>query len=413
MVGPLEILGAVAGAGAIAVALPIAVFAVECGAALLPLGRDRELKPGSAAEGGAPERSPRLAILVPAHNEALNLGATLAGLLPELGPADRLVVVADNCEDATAQIAIAAGAIAIERTDPVRRGKGYALDFGLRYLAQDPPAVVVVIDADCEVTPGAIGRIAQLANARQRPVQALYLMDVPPNPSPARRVSALAFAVKNWARPRGLRRLGLPCLLTGTGMAFPWRAIAALDLASGNLVEDMQMGIDLTIAGTPPLFCPQARVTSRLPSGEAAATGQRTRWEHGHLQTIRQVVPPLLGRAIASGRLDLLALALEISVPPLSLLVGLWLAIAAFTSTLGAMGGPLWPAAISLLSGLLLTLAVAIAWWKFGRPFLPPQQILAIPRYLLGKIPLYLGFFKKPETQWVRTERDESPPDGP
>ncbi|MCG9884018.1 MAG: glycosyltransferase family 2 protein [Cyanobacteria bacterium] len=411
MLGPLELLGVVVGAGAIAVALPIAVFAVECGAALWPLGPDLERSP--AADDGEPARSPRLAILVPAHNEALTLGPTLAALRPELGPDDRLVVVADNCEDATADIAIAAGAIALERTDPIRRGKGYALDFGRRHLAQDPPAVVVVIDADCEVTPGAIARIAQLAAARQRPVQALYLMEVPPNPSPARRVSALAFAVKNWARPRGLRRLGLPCLLTGTGMAFPWAAIAALDLASGNLVEDMQMGIDLTIAGAPPLFCPQARVTSRLPSGDAAATGQRTRWEHGHLQTIRQVVPPLLGRAIASGRFDLLALALEISVPPLSLLVGLWLAIALLAGILGGIGGPLWPAAISATSGLALTLAVASAWWKFGRPFLPPQQILAIPLYLLGKIPLYLGFFKKPETQWVRTERDAPPPDGP
>lgn len=404
----LGVVGIGVGVLAIAVAIPIAVFAVECGAARLPLGAD-DLD-GLGADG--PDGAPEVAVLVPAHNEAATLGPTLAALMPELGPGDRLVVVVDNCEDATAAIARAAGAIAIERTDPVRRGKGYALDFGLKFLAESaPPAVVVVVDADCEVTPGAIARIAQLAAARRRPVQALYLMEVPPNPSPARRVSALAFAVKNWARPRGLRRLGLPCLLTGTGMAFPWAALQTLDLASGNLVEDMQMAIDLTIAGAPPLFCPQARVTSRLPSGEAAATGQRTRWEHGHLQTIRQVVPSLLWRAIATGRFDLLALALELSVPPLSLLVGLWMAISVLTGALLAVGGPPWPAAIAAGSGLALCLAVGSAWWQFGRPFLPPQQILAVPLYLLAKIPLYLGFLKKPETQWVRTERDAPPPD--
>ena len=45
-------------------------------------------------------------------------------------------------------------------------------------------------------------------------------------------ISALAFLVKNQVRPRGLARLGLPCLLTGTGMAFPWAVIRGAPLAS-------------------------------------------------------------------------------------------------------------------------------------------------------------------------------------
>ena len=395
----LGVLGLLVGAIAILVSIPIGVFAIECLAALgMGTARSRSM----AAEGPV-----RVAVLVPAHNEEAMLGATLATIVPELTSGDQLVVVADNCDDATAAIARSAGATAIERRDETRRGKGYALDFGLQFLEKhEPPDVVVVIDADCDVTPGAIARIGDLAAACHRPVQALYLMEVPPNPSPGRRVSALAFAVKNWARPQGLLRLGLPCLLTGTGMAFPWSAIRQVDLASGNLVEDMQMGIDLTIAGTPPLFCPQARVTSRLPQGDAAATSQRTRWEHGHLQTIRQTVPPLLGRAIVRRRFDLLALALEIGVPPLSLLVGLWLAIAVVAFGLAVVGGPTWPAMVAIASGVALFLAVASAWWKFGRPFLPARQLLAVPVYMLGKVSVYFSFFRKPETQWVRTDRD-------
>ena len=38
-------------------------------------------------------------------------------------------------------------------------------------------------------------------------------------------ISALAILVKNRVRPLGLHALGLPCLLTGTGMAFPWQVI--------------------------------------------------------------------------------------------------------------------------------------------------------------------------------------------
>ena len=44
--------------------------------------------------------------------------------------------------------------------------------------------------------------------------------------------AALAFLVKNWVRPRGLFQLGLPCLLTGTGMAFPWSVIARVQTSS-------------------------------------------------------------------------------------------------------------------------------------------------------------------------------------
>ena len=53
---------------------------------------------------------------------------------------DRLLVVADNCSDDTAAVARAAGAEVTERSDVERRGKGYALDHGVRHLAADPSA---------------------------------------------------------------------------------------------------------------------------------------------------------------------------------------------------------------------------------------------------------------------------------
>ena len=49
--------------------------------------------------------SSKLAVLIPAHNEASSIGKTLKTLLPQLTPQDRIVVVADNCTDETATIA--------------------------------------------------------------------------------------------------------------------------------------------------------------------------------------------------------------------------------------------------------------------------------------------------------------------
>ena len=157
------------------------------------------------AEGAA---RPRTAVLVPAHDEAAGIAASLATIVPQLAPGDRLVVVADNCSDDTARVAAAAGAEAIRRDDPERRGKGYALDFGVRHLAADAPGVVVIVDADCVLHPGSLGRIATTCVASGRPVQALYLMRSPPGAPLSTRISEFAWAVRNLVRPLGALRLG-------------------------------------------------------------------------------------------------------------------------------------------------------------------------------------------------------------
>ena len=97
------------------------------------------------------ENNRRLAVLLPAHNEGAGVVSTIADVKAQLTPRDRLVVIADNCTDDTAKIAAAAGAEVLERHEPTKVGKGYALDFGIRHLSLDPPEIVIVIDADCKV----------------------------------------------------------------------------------------------------------------------------------------------------------------------------------------------------------------------------------------------------------------------
>jgi len=52
---------------------------------------------------------PRVAVLVPAHNESSIIIATLNSIRPQLLEGDRLLVVADNCTDDTAALARTAG----------------------------------------------------------------------------------------------------------------------------------------------------------------------------------------------------------------------------------------------------------------------------------------------------------------
>lgn len=348
-----------------------------------------------------------IAVLVPAHDEEIHIGKTVAALRAQLHAGDRLLVVADNCSDRTAELARQAGAEVSERCDPTRRGKGYALDHGMRVLAQDTRDVVIFIDADCIVEEGAFDILAQQAWQSQRPVQALVTMhsSTRKGGSPGVRVAEFAWLIKNLVRPLGYQRVGLPCHLMGTGMAFPWALLSKVKIASGHLVEDMKLGIDMTDAGTAPLFCPAAHVRSDFAVGHGAKT-QRTRWEHGHLGMIFSEAPRAFLRAIRTGNVPLLALVADMAVPPLALLMLLAGGVFVVSVLLAAMTED-WGVAIA--AGVLLMLlfaAIMLAWWRFGRQVLGLSDLVFAVWYAIAKIPLYLRFIFRRQVEWVRTERE-------
>src|SRR5439155_424035 len=157
---------------AIATAIVTLVFLVEVASAVfLPVQKPVHLAPGVV-------RQP-VVILVPAHNESAGIRPTLNDIVAQMQGNDRLLVVADNCTDDTAEIAAAAGAEVAIRRDLEKIGKGYALDFGLRHLGDAGSEVIIVIDADCRLDADAIDRLAGSCTLTGRPVQALYSMSAP------------------------------------------------------------------------------------------------------------------------------------------------------------------------------------------------------------------------------------------
>src|SRR5579862_269745 len=182
------LLEALISAAAFATLAPVIVLSVEVLASFLC--------PGDAPEPASGAR-PRVAVVIPAHNEALGIGDTLQSLIPQLKNGDRLLVLADNCTDDTAAIAAAAGAEVAVRKDPILRGKGFALDFGIRHLERNPPEVVLIVDADCHVVEGSVDRLARACARTGRPAQGLNLSRAPPKASLKIRVAELASVLKN------------------------------------------------------------------------------------------------------------------------------------------------------------------------------------------------------------------------
>lgn len=349
---------------------------------------------------------PRIAVLIPAHNEEAGLLATLESLQPQLVKGDRILVVADNCHDRTADVARRAGADVVERSHAELRGKGYALDFGMSAMAVDPPDIVVIVDADCIVGDGAVARVACLAAQHQRPVQALYLMHAPADSGPLKKIAEFAWVVKNKVRPLGWLRLGWPCQLMGTGMAFPWKTLRDARLATGHIVEDMKLGMDLALAGTAPMFCPHAVVHSHFPASKDGTSSQRTRWEHGHLSMIASTAPATLVAGLRRGSASLFGFGLDLCVPPLSLLVLLVSGLTGGSLVLALFGGPIAPLVLGLLSMCSLSAAVLMAWRRDGRTVLSVKELAMAAVYVVAKIPLYFRFLFQRQVAWVRSKRD-------
>jgi cellulose synthase/poly-beta-1,6-N-acetylglucosamine synthase-like glycosyltransferase len=382
---------------AVAVAVPIAVVAIEVCAAVWP----------SRLRAVQATTRPTVDVLIPAHNEETVIEATLDSVRAQVRPGDRIFVVADNCTDRTAELARRAGVIVCERRNDEQRGKGFALQFGVQQIAPEHADVVVIVDADCRLEPGTLDALASTAVAENRPVQGDYLMTCPPEPSPRDVVSHFAVTVKNRVRQRGVNHLGGAAVLTGSGMAFPWEIMKHARLDGGNIVEDMQLSFELLIAGHAPLYCSDARVVAPLPQQHKASRAQRTRWEHGHLQTMLNRVPRLLWESVRQRRLGLLGAAIDLAVPPLSLLVLAW-GVVCLATIGGAIAGlGFVPLVVTAVSGLLLAASMWLSLACFGDGLTVGAVFAAVPRYVVGKVPIYASFLFRRQKAWVRTDRDQ------
>lgn len=392
----LVLLSGLIGLASALLAIPVAVFAGEVAAA--------HRRPSRASRLSAPANRPPLAVVVPAHDEERDLGAALDSIRAQLRPGDRLVVVADNCTDRTAEIAGQGGAEVVVRRNPFALGKGYAMDAGIRFLQEEPPPIVTFVDADCLLADGALDALARTVQERRRPAQAIFVSLAPPGAGAALGVARFAYILKNVVRARGLATLGLPCQLTGSGMAFPWPLIAGSRLASGEIVEDLKLGLDCARAGHPPVLCEAARVTSVFPLTARAIVDQRERWQRGHLSQIAAVLPSLLD-GLRRRDVALVAQVLDVMVPPLTLLVAANLALTTAAALAALAGASIVPLAMALANGAVLALALT-AGWRLARAedgFTCSARDLAT--HILGNVALYRRFLARRPLGWVRTDR--------
>ena len=349
--------------------------------------------------------TPGLKVLIAAHNEELVIQATLESLFDAAIPPSQILVVADNCSDKTAEIIRNMDVPVIERDDIHLRGKGHALAFGIEKLEEDPPDYVLILDADCTLDPHAPKALIDLS-LEQHVVQPNYLIKAQPESDLGRRISGFLFKIKNLIRSNALSTLGCSVPLLGSGMLFPWSVITNTRFATGNIVEDTKIGLDLQLSGTKILFAPDINVSSYFPDTDAARESQSVRWEQGNLQIALEYVPKLIAAAFKNKDHRLAFSALHILVPPVSLLVLAILGLAFINTTSYLISGFHWALELNLFSLVIVFLAVLICWFFCGSEDLSAKELLVdLPIKTLKKVPHYFRILKFGKLEWVKTDR--------
>ncbi|MCC7053617.1 MAG: glycosyltransferase [Gemmatimonadaceae bacterium] len=356
----------------------------------------------------APDESTVFDVIVPAHNEAAGIAATVASLRALSYPAERfrILVIADNCTDDTAERARAAGATVLERRHATERGKGYALAHAYAASAAHGQAsAVVVVDADTSVSPNLLTAFSARFVAGAEAVQAEYGVRNA-NASWRTRLMVIALTMFHTVRSLGRERLGLSCGLRGNGMGFTAALLQRVPPRAFSIVEDVEYGIALGLAGTRVVHVPEAEVRGDMPASAAASRSQRERWEGGRLALIREHVPRLVAAAREAGRVPL-DLAADLLVPPLTTLgaiTGAGLLAALVALSRGAAGG------MAVIPWMLATAALA-AYVVRGAVLsgTGPRAVLDLlwaPVFAVWKLTLLLKPTRR-SGEWVRTTRSD------
>ena len=344
-------------------------------------------------------------VIVPAHDEEGGIRKTIASLKKLDWPSAqyRIIVVADNCTDATADISREAGATVLERQDSTLRGKGYALAHAFAWSrTQGSADAVAVVDADSIVSENLLesfaGRIAAGACALQAHYGVLNAMD-----SWRTRLMAIALGAIHKVRSRARERMGLSCGIRGNGWCVTHALLDKIPYRSFSLTEDVEFGVELGLAGHRVAYCDESHVNGEMVTSEHASRSQRQRWEGGRFGLIREKVPALLRAAVARRSVVCLDLALDLLVLPLSYVVVNVLGILAL-GALNPDGFRSLLLTVGLIDLFALTAYVCRGWMLSGIGLVGIWDLLRVPGFLLWKL-LIIRFQPKPDS-WIRTKRE-------
>lgn len=357
----------------------------------------------------------RFAIVVPAYNEESSLPRTLKNLFEVDYPDDKfdIIVIADNCTDNTAEVAREKGAEVMVRTNPEKRGKGYALRWCFDQLIEKNTTnrydSAIVVDADSIVSNNLLRVMNKYRENGAEVIQGYLTVDSNPGVWTSE-IIRIGFTLYNFVRPLARRAMSCPAGLRGNGMCFSMDVLKQVPWDAYSLTEDLEYGIKLLLNDVNIVFAPEAIGFNVVPENPENAESQRERWEIGRLPILKNYFGKLFKEVFKRRSFKVLDTLIDLVTPPLVNMM-----IVAFAMTLvslvlwflGLQSTLLWVwlwvgiVGLGFFHALLGLYTAGVGWSTY-------RSLLYVPRYAVWKLYVYFKvlFFEGRTTEWVRTSRE-------
>lgn len=222
-------------------------------------------------------------------------------------------MIADNCSDNTAGIALSAGATVLERVEPGKRGKGHALTWGIQRLPLEECDAVAILDADSLMDECFLVAASDRLRRGDRIIQG-YDGIANPDDSALTQLISITNVLKNLLYNNGKSVLGFSPHLMGIGMVIHRDVLLEKGWTACSIVESIEQSISYISSGEKVAFAPEARVFAQEARSLRQAMPQRQRWASGQLGLLSRAIA-ILHRGIVRRDVILIDSAMDLLLP--------------------------------------------------------------------------------------------------
>jgi len=226
----------------------------------------------------------RILILVLAHNEQHVITRTLNQIQSQIAgvPSVTLALLADNCTDATIELANQSGVRMFVRSDG-DAGKGQALSWFASCFQCELGSydLIAIIDADTKISTDFCQNLPLVFISSDIQVAQSFVEPVNENGPPIATLVAFSEILSQNIDDAARSRLGWSSPLRGTGMVFRRDVFLRVCLGLQTQVDDIELSLRLAERNILVAYCPQLKIFDPKSGKILGLAKQRGRWLKG------------------------------------------------------------------------------------------------------------------------------------
>lgn len=352
------------------------------------------------------------ALLVAAHNEESVIANIVKCLKALEYPKDMydVFVIADNCTDRTAEIARENGAIVYERSDDVKRGKGFSLEWMFKNLfaLERQYDAVSILDADNLVSSNYLLEMNKHLSMGQGVIQG-YLDSKNPQDSWISAGYSITYWVNNRMFQLARYYLGLNCALGGTGFVMRTDILKEMGWGATSLTEDLEFTMKLVLRNMRVTWAHDAKVYDEKPLHMKQSWRQRKRWLQGHWDCAFRYMKDLLKKAMNEKDFAAFDMAVYLLQPLVIIVGGISIVSGWFYNAYEAVNDP---GKFTSPWGIFMIILTIVLTYVFGTFIIIEKKFtwkillyyIVYPIYVLTWVPISIqGFIHRNQKEWVHT----------